>query len=53
MGKKIERDLGSDARKDFHDMKERGAPDRSLRQLTEDARDVYRQHGADIPKWLQ
>jgi RHS repeat-associated protein len=53
IGKKIEKDLGSDARKTFHNMKERGAPDRSLNQLHEDARDVYRQHGADVPKWLK
>jgi hypothetical protein len=52
-GRRIGKDLGEDAKKEFHDMKEKGAPDRSLNQLKQDASDLYRQAGKDIPNWLK
>jgi hypothetical protein len=52
-GRRIGKDLGEDAKQEFHDMKEKGAPDRSLNQLKQDASDLYRQAGKDIPNWLR
>jgi len=57
MGRRIEKDIGGkdgkQAARDFHDMKERGAPDRSMQQLKNDAIDVYHSYGQEIPKWLK
>ncbi|WP_138922518.1 hemagglutinin repeat-containing protein [Hylemonella gracilis] len=53
IAKRIERDLGKDARRDFHDAKESGSGDRTLTQLKQDARDLYTQAGKDIPGWLK
>jgi hypothetical protein len=53
--KQIEKDLGKDARRTFHDMKEHGAPDRSMKQLMEDASAVYEEYGKlnNMPKWME
>ena len=51
MAKQIERDLGKDARRDFHDMKE--GDDRSLEQIKQDAKALYEMHGKTPPKWIQ
>lgn len=53
MAKQIERDLGKDARRDFHDSKDPGAGDRTLQQLKEDAMNLYEEHGKAPPKWMQ
>jgi RHS repeat-associated protein len=53
MGKQIEKDLGKDARQDFHNMKEKGAPDRTATQLRQDAADIYKEAGKEAPKWTQ
>ena len=53
IAKRIERDIGKDARRDFHDAKDSGAGDRTLGQLKQDARDVYTQAGKDVPTWLK
>ena len=53
IAKQIERDLGKDARREFHDMKESGAGDRTLEQLKEDARDIYNEANKPIPGWLK
>ena len=53
IAKRVERDLGKDARRDFHDMKERGAGDRTPRQLKQDASDLYRDAGKEVPRWLK
>jgi RHS repeat-associated protein len=53
IAKRIERDLGKDARRDFHDAKESGSGDRTLSQLKQDARDLYRAAGKEIPNWLK
>ena len=34
-------------------MKEKGAPDRTMNQLKQDAIDLYRQAGKEIPNWLK
>jgi len=51
IAKQIERDLGKDARRLFHDMKEAG--NRTLQQLKEDAQYLYEEAGKIIPKWLK
>jgi RHS repeat-associated protein len=53
IGRRIGKELGEDAQQEFHDMKEKGAPDRSLNQLKQDASDLYREAGKEVPKWLQ
>jgi hypothetical protein len=52
MRKQIERDLGQNAGRDFHEMKE--GPDRTLLQLKEDAASVYKDYGKSelLPKWM-
>ena len=53
IGRQIEKDLGKETRKDFHDMKEKGAPDRTLDQLKADALDLYNQAGVEPPSWMK
>jgi hypothetical protein len=52
MRKQIERDLGQNAGRDFHEMKE--GPDRTPQQLKEDAASVYEDYGKRdlLPKWM-
>jgi hypothetical protein len=50
---RIEKDLGKDARRSFHDAKESGAGDRTMDQLNQDARDVYIAAEKEVPKWLE
>ena len=50
--KQIERDLGEDARRDFHDMKEFGR-DRSRQELWEHAQELYGQSGKTPPNWMK
>ena len=50
MAKQIERDLGKDARREFHDAKQGG--DRTLRQLKEDASQLYREYAKEVPRWM-
>jgi len=50
---RIEKDLGKRSRREFHDMKVRGAGDRSLEELKQDARDLYQGANKPIPEWLQ
>lgn len=53
MAKQIERDLGKEARRLFHDLE--NVADRSLEELKEDARYIYQQ--ADklwkLPTWMK
>lgn len=51
IAKQIERDLGKDARREFHDLKEGG--DRTLNELKEHARQLYNEQGKTMPKWLR
>ena len=51
IAKQIEHDIGKDARRAFHDMKEFG--DRTLQELKNDARYLYEQAGKNIPSWLK
>ncbi|WP_436897465.1 hypothetical protein [Acinetobacter gyllenbergii] len=39
--------------RDFHALKEPGAPDRTLDQLKSDAEELYEKHGKPIPEWLK
>jgi hypothetical protein len=52
IAKQIERDLGPDARREFHDMKEPGTGDRTAAELKQDAQDLYSQAGKSIPRWI-
>jgi len=51
--RRVERDLGKDARRELHDAKQSGSGDRTLGQLKQDARDLYNQAGKDLPNWLK
>ena len=53
--RQIGKDIGPDARRAFHDMKLRGAGDRSLQQLKEDALFLYEEAGRllDLPDWMR
>jgi RHS repeat-associated protein len=53
MAAQIERDLGADARRDFHDAKGPGRGDRTLGELREDAKRIYREYGRTPPKWMR
>ena len=53
MAKRIERDLGKDARRAFHDAKEGGVGDRTLAELKADAKAIYQQYGKTPPAWMQ
>jgi uncharacterized protein RhaS with RHS repeats len=51
MAERIERDLGKEARREFHDMKDMG--DRTLQQLKDDAKSLYDEYGKQCPSWMQ
>jgi hypothetical protein len=53
MAKQIERDLGPDARRAFHDLKDGGVGDRTLAELKADAKAVYQKKGKTPPRWMQ
>ena len=53
IAKQIERDLGKNARRAFHDAKEGGVGDRTLEELKADAQALYNEAGKDIPSWLR
>ncbi len=53
IAKQIEKDLGKDARRDFHDAKDRATGDRTLKELKEDARAIYEAIGKEPPLWLR
>ena len=48
----VERDLGKEARREFHDMKQ-GGRDRTLKELKEDADWLYQQAGKQTPNWIK
>ena len=52
MADQIEKDLGKEARRDFHDAKQ--GPDRTPQQLKEDAANIYRDYGKEdkLPSWM-
>jgi len=49
--KQIERDLGKNARREFHDVKT--GNDRTLQELRQDAADIYQRYGKSMPRWMQ
>ena len=51
--RRIERDLGDDAGREFHDLKEPGGGDRTMQELKDDAKTVYEQRGKTPPSWLK
>lgn len=51
--RRVERDLGPDARRQLHDAKQKGAGDRTLGELKQDAQQLYNQYGKDVPSWLK
>jgi RHS repeat-associated protein len=53
IAKRIEKDLGKNARRKFHDAKDSGSGDRTKEELIEDAKDLYIEAGKSIPTWLQ
>jgi hypothetical protein len=53
MARKIASDLGPEARRLFHNLKESGAGDRTLDQLKADAQEVYDTYGGVPPDWMQ
>ena len=55
MASQIERDLGPDARRGFHDAKLNGAGDRTLAELKADAKAIYEAYGKSgkMPNWMR
>ena len=53
IGNKIGKDVGKQGQRDFHDLKESGAPDRTLDELKDDAAEIYEKYGKPIPNWLK
>ena len=53
IAKRVERDLGKDARQELHDSKIKGSGDRSLGELKSDAQALYKEAGKAIPDWLK
>jgi hypothetical protein len=55
MAKQIERDLGKDVRREFHDAKEGGVGDRTLDELKADATALYEAYGKgkQAPRWMR
>ena len=51
MAKQIERDLGKEARREFHDVKSGG--DRTVQELKADAAEIYERFGKEPPKWMK
>lgn len=54
MRSQINKDLGEEVGREFHDMKEKGAPDRTMGELRRDAQIVYDEAGAldKLPNWM-
>lgn len=52
VARRVEKDLGKSARRELHELKEKGANDRSLKQLREDAKSLYIERNKEVPKWL-
>ena len=52
IAKRIARELGSDARRDFHDLKDRALGDRTIEEALGDAMSLYEDAGKEIPSWL-
>jgi len=53
IAKRIERELGKDARRAFRDAKEAGMGDRTVQEMLDGARSIYEIAGKEIPKWLR
>lgn len=53
MAERIEKDLGKNARRAFHDLKDGG--DRTMQELKQDAADIYEQYGngKEPPQWMR
>ena len=52
IAKRIERELGKDARREFHDLKDKALGDRTMREALDDAVSLYEDAGKDVPQWL-
>ena len=52
IAKRIERELGKGARREFHDLKDKALGDRTMREALEDAISLYEDAGKDVPRWL-
>jgi len=53
IGKQLERDFDKDTRRAFHDEKMKGAGDRTVRELFDDAIEIYRQYNRNPPRWFR
>ncbi len=53
IAKQIEKDLGKQARRQFHNMKDAALGERTSEELRMDAQALYEQFGKEIPKWLR
>lgn len=53
MAERIEKDLGKNARRAFHDLKD--GCDRTMQELKQDAADIYEQYGngKEHPQWMR
>ncbi len=53
MAKRIEKELGKDARREFHDLKDKALGDRTMQEALEDAASLFEEAGMEIPTWLR
>ena len=52
IAKRIEKELGKDKRREFHDLKDRALGDRTLKEALDDAKSLYENAGKEAPRWL-
>ena len=52
IARRIERELGVEARDELHDLKDTALGDRTKSEVLEDARAIYENAGREMPQWL-
>ena len=53
MAKRIEKELGKDARREFHDLKDKALGDRTMQEALDDAVSLFEDAGKEVPPWLR
>ncbi|MCP4097094.1 MAG: hypothetical protein GY748_12725 [Planctomycetaceae bacterium] len=53
MAKRIQKELGKDARREFHDLKDKALGDRTMQEALDDAVSLFEDAGKEVPPWLR